>query len=78
MRQWHYATWKINVSGFFGPNVETTQIDAALNEAGRAGWELVSITDLNWNQGGSKFLLYTFKRPVGVGPAPAPPPLPGA
>ncbi|CAG0981595.1 hypothetical protein PHYC_01795 [Phycisphaerales bacterium] len=63
MERWEYTSWRVNVAGFFGPSFDPAEIDRVLNQAGAEGWELASVTDLNWNQGGSKFLLYTFKRP---------------
>ncbi|MFD3162568.1 DUF4177 domain-containing protein [Herpetosiphon sp. NSE202] len=62
MQQWEYHVELVDVSGFWGPNVDPAAISLMLNKAGKDGWELVNLVDLNHGQGQSSRLLVTFKR----------------
>ncbi|WP_164689552.1 DUF4177 domain-containing protein [Herpetosiphon llansteffanensis] len=63
MQQWEYHIELVDVSGFWSPNVDPSTLSLMLNKAGKDGWELVSMVDLNQAQGQSSRLIVTFKRP---------------
>ena len=61
---WEYKTLRLEIAGFMTPKVDAAKIDAALDEFGVEGWELVSAFDTN--AGGASYqLLAIFKRPRG-------------
>ena len=59
---WEYKTLRLDVMGFMSPKVDTATIDAALNECGRDGWELISAFDTNFGHGQSCHIVVIFKR----------------
>jgi hypothetical protein len=63
--QWEYTTLKIatDFRFFSGTDFDTNQLEKELNEYGAAGWELVSIFDIEKVKGGSKFVVAVLKRP---------------
>ncbi len=63
--EWEYYTLRFKVSGFFSQKIDTAKIDAALNEAGREGWELVNGAVVGQTYGGVSELLFFFKRQTG-------------
>ena len=64
--QWEYKTLRLDVSGSMAPKVDVAKLDAALNEQGRDGWELVSTFDTNWGSGQSCHIVAVFKRALGA------------
>lgn len=62
MKKFEYKTIKVNTKkGFFVNSLNVERVDNMLNEAGSAGWELVTINDME--TGGSSWTFYyTFKR----------------
>jgi hypothetical protein len=46
-RKWEYKTIKFEAKGLLGGIADVQALDAALNELGSQGWELVSIFDTN-------------------------------
>lgn len=60
--RWEYKTVKLDIPGFFGPNVKPDEIDATLNAFGHEGWELVSVLDISDTSGRSKAIVAMFKR----------------
>jgi len=64
--KWEYTVLKLATDfGFFsGTNFDASQLSQHLNERGAAGWELVSVFDIEKVKGGSKFVLAVMKRPV--------------
>ena len=62
--RWEYRTLKFDCNGFFGGKFDENQIDATLNDLGRRGWELVSSFDTNQAYGSTRYMVFTFKRPV--------------
>lgn len=60
--RWEYKTVKLDIPGFFGPNVKPDEIDVTLNAMGHEGWELVSAIDMNDGSGRSKEIVVIFKR----------------
>ena len=63
--KWEYTVLKLATDfGFFsGTNFDAGQLSQHLNEHGAAGWELVSVFDIEKVKGGSKFVLAVMKRP---------------
>ncbi len=62
--QWEYYTHKVEAQGFMGGHVDVEKIDKELNELGLDGWELVAVCDTNGFEGSSRYVLFTFKRPM--------------
>ena len=60
--RWEYNVAAIDVSGFFGPNVDVNAIGEYLNERGDAGWELVTVVDVNRGNGTTSMLMAIMKR----------------
>jgi hypothetical protein len=61
--QWEYKSVQLDVAGWFTPDVQPDALDAALNEHGAAGWELVSAFDVNRGHGRTSAVVALFKRP---------------
>ena len=62
--RWEYKVAAINVSGFFGPDVDVDDIGQYLNERGEEGWELVTVVDVNRGNGATSLLMAIMKRQV--------------
>jgi hypothetical protein len=63
MDKWEYKTLKFKVGTFWGGvKVNENDFENILNEAGDAGWELVSCLDTSEHQGQSKELIVILKR----------------
>lgn len=50
--------------GYLLGDIDFAKIDAQMNQLGQMGWELVTTTDTNRNQGSTDELLLFFKRPI--------------
>ena len=61
-QRWEYRTVTLDLEGWFTPNVNVPQTDAALDALGREGWELVNVLDLNRGHGHSTSLVAFLKR----------------
>ena len=61
--RWEYKSLKIEVAGWFGPNVDPETMDRALDANGAEGWELVSAFDVNAGHGRTTEIVLVFKRP---------------
>ena len=67
MQNWEYKTIRIPFSkGWDRPGIEPTELDAALNQLGVEGWELVSVLSTSLENGRSGDAMAFFKRPVKV------------
>jgi Domain of unknown function (DUF4177) len=63
--RWEYLTVKFNSTGFFTTGtLDGDAFNGKLNELGEQGWELVTVFDTNWFQGGTRDVVAVFKRPV--------------
>jgi hypothetical protein len=63
--RWEYLTVKFIASGFFTTGtLDGDAFNGKLNELGEQGWELVTVFDTNWVQGGTRDVVAVFKRPV--------------
>ncbi len=61
--KWEYKTIKLDVSGWFLPDVDPSAFDAELNVLGDAGWELVTAFDVNRLRGATSEVVALLKRP---------------
>jgi hypothetical protein len=61
-QRWEYHTEYIDVRGFFGPRIDPTALNAMLNQAGKDGWELVNMLDVDRGHGATAHLMFVFKR----------------
>ena len=62
MENFEYKVTVYDTKGFWGGNVESTQLEKQLNLLGYDGWELVSCTSTSQNYGSSKSIVCIFKR----------------
>ena len=62
MDQWEYKTIKMDTKGWLGGLLDVEVFDAALNELGGQGWELVAAFDTNQSHGASREAIAVFKR----------------
>lgn len=64
--KWEYRTLKIptKIPILADTDFDAGQFDKVLNDMGENGWELISITSLQTQRGGSsRFVMATLKRP---------------
>ena len=59
---WEYKTVLIDLGGFFRPNVKLDTLDAALNQEGEDGWELVTAVPVATGNGATIAFVCFFKR----------------
>ena len=62
MEKYEYKVVAYDTKGFFGGNVEISQIEKQLNLLGNDGWEMVSSTTTSQSYGASKSIVCIFKR----------------
>ena len=66
MRRFEYHILKLDVSGAWifnlGGKVDESALGEVMNDLGREGWELVSSPDTSKAGGGSRNVLFIFKR----------------
>ena len=62
MEKYEYKVMAYDPHGFFGGNVEVSQIEKQLNQLGDDGWEMVSCTSSNQSYGATKSIVCIFKR----------------
>ena len=62
MEKFEYRVVTYDPNGFFGGNVQVSQIENQLNLLGNDGWEMVSCTSSNQSYGSTKSLVCIFKR----------------
>lgn len=63
MKKFEYKTIVIKPTGFWGMKMDSEEIDSALNEMGKQGWELTTVQDGLTASGVTAFY-YTFKREI--------------
>lgn len=61
--KWEYMTIALPTRGFLGGKVDPDELTARLDEAGDAGWELVSAFATARQGGHSRDVVAVFKRP---------------
>lgn len=63
--KWEYRTVVFEVSGWFiGGKLDGQAFNNRLNQLGEQGWELVSVFDTNFTQGGTRDVIAVLKRPI--------------
>ena len=63
--KWEYATVVVETSGWFiTGKIDGKTFNDKLNEFGEQGWELVSVYDTNFANGGTGDVIAVFKRPM--------------
>ncbi len=62
MEKFEYKVVTYDPNGFFGGNVQVSQIENQFNLLGNDGWEMVSCTSSNQSYGSTKSLVCIFKR----------------
>ncbi len=62
MGKYEYRVVTFDTKGFWGGDVETSQIQDQLNLLGNDGWETVSCTSTNQSYGATKSIVCIFKR----------------
>ncbi len=62
MLKHEYKVIEVKPGGFWGTKLEPADIEIQLNKLGEEGWELLNSLDTNEYQGGTKKLLFIFKR----------------
>ena len=62
--RWEYKTIEIDLVGWFNPKIDVERMDGEFKTLGGAGWELVSVIDINRHHGRSSALVAVFKRPT--------------
>jgi hypothetical protein len=60
--KWEYMTIALKAGGFLGGKVNPDELTARLDEAGAAGWELVSVFPTARGNGHTRDVLAVFKR----------------
>ncbi len=61
--KWEYRTVVFEVSGWFiGGKLDGQRFNDRLNQLGEEGWELVSVFDTNFPQGGTRDVVTVMKR----------------
>ena len=61
--KWEYRTIVFEVSGWFiGGKLDAQKFNDRLNQLGEEGWELVSVFDTNFTQGGTRDVVAVLKR----------------
>lgn len=60
--QWEYKTVKLRLRGLLGGKIDQEELDGMLNQAGREGWELVTVFATALYQGRTQDAAMVFKR----------------
>ena len=62
MQKFEYTVIEIPTKGFWGYKIDFETLNAQLNEMGRKGWEVITLSNSNLHQGSSKGMLIILKR----------------
>ncbi len=63
--KWEYSTVMFEASRWFlGGKIDGQKFNDRLNQFGEEGWELVSVFDTNFNEGGTRDVVAVLKRPM--------------
>jgi hypothetical protein len=60
--EWEYKAVTLRTQGFWGGEVNITELEALMNNLGRDGWELTSSLGTNEGYGRSRNVVLLFKR----------------
>ncbi len=64
MDRFEYKVVAYDTKGFWGGNVDPTQLENQFNAMGNEGWELISCTATSQSYGSSKSIVCIFKRRI--------------
>ena len=62
MEKFEYKVVTYDTGGFSGGKVDALRMEEQLNLVGNDGWEMVSCTSTNMNEGTSRSIVCIFKR----------------
>lgn len=62
MKRFEYTVLDVPTKGFFGGKVDFEALTTKLNDLGKKGWEVATISDTNMHQGASRALIVILKR----------------
>ena len=62
MEKFEYKVVTYDTGGFAGGKVDALRMEEQLNLIGNDGWEMVSCTSTNMNEGASRSIVCIFKR----------------
>ena len=62
MNKFEYTAIEIPTKGWFGYKIDFETLTTQLNDLGRKGWEVVTLSNTNLHQGSSKGMLIILKR----------------
>lgn len=62
-QRWDYLVMKMDIDGFFGPQLDIDELRAYLDNAGEDGWELISVLPITRGEGRTANLVGILKRP---------------
>lgn len=64
MRKFEYTVLDVPTKGFLNTNIDRETLTETLNELGKKGWEVVSLTDTEMYQGTKRMLIVILKREI--------------
>ena len=62
MTRFEYTVLEIPTKGFLGYKIDFESLNTQLNDMGRKGWEVITLSNSNLHQGSSKGMLIILKR----------------
>ncbi len=62
MKKFEYTVLDVPFKGFWNSKVDHGALAQKLNELGKNGWEVATLTDTNMYQGSSKTIIIILKR----------------
>ena len=62
MKRWEYRVVKFETAGLLGGIVDDDEMQRALNSLGESGWELVSTSSVDMQQGATRDVIALLKR----------------
>ena len=62
MEKFEYKVVTYDTKGFFGGQIEISQLEDELNLLGNDGWEMISCTSSNQSYGSTRSIVCIFKR----------------
>lgn len=60
--EWEYKVITMKTEGFMGGKVDISELEIALNNLGKDGWELTAAFDTNEGYGRTRDVVVLFKR----------------
>ena len=62
MKRWEYQVIKFETAGLLGGIVDSEEMQRTLNSLGESGWELVSTSSVDMQQGATRDVIALLKR----------------